>query len=46
MNVTVRTYQDSDVNDMVRIWNEVVEEGAAFPQEEPLTEKTGRAFFR
>ena len=34
MNVTVRTYQDSDVNDMVRIWNEVVEEGAAFPQEE------------
>lgn len=46
MNVTVRTYRDSDVNDMVRIWNEVVEEGAAFPQEEALTEKTGRAFFR
>ena len=46
MNITVRTYQDSDVSAMVRIWNEVVEEGLAFPQEEPLTEETGRAFFR
>ena len=46
MNITVRTYQDSDVSAMVRIWNEVVEEGLAFPQEENLTEETGRAFFR
>ena len=30
---------------MTRIWNEVVEDGAAFPQEELLDEKTGRAFF-
>lgn len=44
MNITVRTYQDSDVSAMVRIWNEVVEEGLAFPQEENLTEETGRAF--
>lgn len=46
MNITVRMYQDSDVSAMVRIWNEVVEEGLAFPQEENLTEETGRAFFR
>lgn len=30
---------------MTAIWNEVVEEGIAFPQEECLTEKTGRDFF-
>ena len=42
MNITVRTYQDSDVSAMVRIWNEVVEEGLAFPQEENLTEETAR----
>ena len=30
---------------MIEIWNEVVEEGIAFPQEEVLTEKTGADFF-
>ena len=30
---------------MVRIWNQVVEEGVAFPQLDFLTEETGRAFF-
>lgn len=30
---------------MVRIWNEVVEEGVAFPQEECLTVQTGTRFF-
>ena len=30
---------------MIAIWNEVVEEGIAFPQEELLTEKTGAEFF-
>ena len=30
---------------MIRIWNEVVDEGIAFPQEECLTMETGRAFF-
>ena len=41
----IRAYRESDIRDMVRIWNEVVEEGAAFPQEEPLDEETGKAFF-
>lgn len=30
---------------MIDIWNEVVEEGRAFPQEELLDEVSGRAFF-
>ncbi len=29
----------------VEVWNEVVEEGVAFPQEEYLTEESGRDFF-
>ena len=45
MDVTVRAYRQSDLPDMIRIWNEVVEEGAAFPQEEPLDGESGRAFF-
>ena len=30
---------------MIEIWNEVVEEGIAFPQEECLDRKSGEAFF-
>ncbi|MBR1476989.1 MAG: GNAT family N-acetyltransferase [Lachnospiraceae bacterium] len=41
----IRQYRESDVQRMCEIWNEVVEEGIAFPQEEPLTEKTGAGFF-
>ena len=31
---------------MIEIWNEVVEEGIAFPQEEPLDMNTGKKFFK
>lgn len=30
---------------MVKIWNEIVEDGVAFPREEYLTDETGREFF-
>lgn len=43
--MTVRRYAESDVGDLVRIWNEVVEEGVAFPQEEFLDEESGAEFF-
>lgn len=43
--ITVRAYNDKDVSSMVRIWNEIIQEGSAFPQEECLTEETGRIFF-
>ena len=41
----VREYRREDVPDMIRIWNEVVDEGIAFPQEVPLNDVTGAAFF-
>ena len=41
----VRAYREADLPDMIRIWNQVVEEGVAFPQEDPLDADTGRAFF-
>lgn len=41
----IRTYTQADVASMVRIWNQVVEDGVAFPQEELLTPDTGKAFF-
>lgn len=43
--VTIRAYQPEDLPAMITIWNEVVEDGEAFPQEECLTEKTGAEFF-
>lgn len=41
----IREYGPEDMGAMIRIWNEVVEEGIAFPQEEGLTIETGAAFF-
>ena len=45
MNIKVRGYEEKDLPAMIRIWNEVVEDGVAFPQEEALTTETGREFF-
>ena len=41
----VREYTKQDLPDMIRIWNEVVEDGIAFPQEELLDAESGEAFF-
>ena len=45
MNIRVRQYREPDLEEMIRIWNEVVEDGVAFPQEELLTMESGNAFF-
>ena len=45
MNIIIREYCQKDLAEMIHIWNEVVEEGIAFPQEEYLKEDTGRDFF-
>ena len=45
METMVRAYRSDDIPAMVRIWNEVVADGVAFPQEECLTHETGQAFF-
>lgn len=41
----IRRYEAADLPAMIRIWNEIVDEGNAFPQEERLDEKTGAEFF-
>lgn len=41
----IREYEQRDMNEMITIWNEVVEEGIAFPQEKCLDLKNGMAFF-
>ena len=41
----IRAYQSEDSPNAVRIWNEIVEEGTAFPQEELLTPQSGDVFF-
>jgi len=46
MNILIREYNQNDLEAMIEIWNEVVEEGIAFPQEEPLDMNTGKKFFK
>ena len=41
----IRAYKTDDLAEMNRIWNEVVLDGIAFPQEECLDEESGAAFF-
>ncbi len=43
--MVIREYGPSDVDAMIGIWNEVVEEGIAFPQEECLDTAGGTLFF-
>lgn len=45
MNINIREYIQSDISDIILIWNNVVEDGIAFPQLEILTEETGDQFF-
>lgn len=41
----IRKYNENDIKAMIAIWNEIVEEGVAFPQEELLDQDTGKEFF-
>ena len=43
--MTIREYEEEDIDGMIAVWNEIVEAGDAFPQEEPLTHDTGKEFF-
>lgn len=43
--MTIRKYTENDLPAMISIWNEIVEDGIAFPQEDLLSEKTGAEFF-
>ncbi|MCD8342278.1 MAG: hypothetical protein LUC87_09055 [Clostridiales bacterium] len=46
MPIIVREYDASYLSEAMQIWNEVVEEGVAFPQTECLGEAEADAFFR
>lgn len=41
----IRAYTQADIPGMIEVWNEVVRDGIAFPQEEDLTLESGTAFF-
>ncbi len=41
----IREHTQADLEQMIPIWNEIVEEGIAFPQEECLNMESGKAFF-
>ena len=45
MDAAVRPYRASDVEEMRAIWNEVVRDGVAFPQEDELSSDSATAFF-
>ena len=45
MQIEIRQYEQRDAAQAAEIWNEVVEDGKAFPQMEKLYEVTGHAFF-
>lgn len=46
MKIRISEYTKEDVEEAVKIWNQVVEDGVAFPQEENLTKESGDAFFK
>ncbi len=46
MNIKVRMFEDTDIKSVIDIWNTVVMDGNAFPQEECLNEESGIVFFR
>lgn len=45
MEVIIAPYTEENIREMTAIWNEVVEAGNAFPQEENLNEKSAEVFF-
>ncbi len=45
MDVTIRKYTEDDWEEACRIWNQVVEDGEAFPQTDCLDEASGNEFF-
>lgn len=45
MQLEIEQYQKNVVRQAAAVWNEVVEEGVAFPQTELLDDESGDAFF-
>ena len=45
MQIAIREYRNDDVPEMANIWNQVVADGIAFPQENLLTREDADGFF-
>lgn len=45
VTLPIREYTDRDLDQMIRIWNEVVQSGTAFPQTDLLDNERARSFF-
>ena len=45
MHIVIRKYEEKDLSAMIEIWNEIVEAGNAFPQEDLLNPESGAEFF-
>lgn len=45
MNIIIREFNKNDIKQMICIWNDIVEEGIAFPQIEMLDIENGLEFF-
>ena len=43
--MNIREFRESDLEEMIMIWNDIVEEGIAFPQEDILNLQSGNDFF-
>ena len=43
--MSIREYTMGNLKQMIMIWNEIVDEGIAFPQEDLLDEQSGKQFF-
>ena len=46
MKILIRKYEEKDLIEMIQIWNEIVKEGNAFPQEEFLNLESGASFLQ
>lgn len=44
--ITVEKYAEENISEMITIWNYIVEEGVAFPQENKLSYTEGNDFFK
>ena len=46
MNIKIREYRKEDIFQSIKIWNEIVEGGIAFPQIDTLDDISGDEFFK
>ena len=46
MSLIIKEFQPNDILQMTALWNDIVADGVAFPQDTPLDEATAHTFFR